>query len=288
MIVEVALYSCVHGVGAIITEDSVSVCIAQGRNVVLESKYGSPKIVNDGVTIAREVELEDPVENIGAKLVRQAAAKTNDTAGDGTTTATILSAAFINEGVKIVSAGTNPVQLIRGIEKTTNALVQELKALSTPLGTDQDLANVAAVSAGGNPEIGKLIADAMAKVGRQGVVTMEESKTAEDNLFFVEGMQFDRGYYSPYFVTDPERMVSSSTGSSSSIRSVGLQQCSTPCSVQPMPLPAVLQDGAMLCAQLVPAPLLTPAPPPVACRSPSTTTAACCWLTRRSALPATS
>jgi hypothetical protein len=136
----------------------------QGRNVVLESKYGSPKIVNDGVTIAREVELEDPVENIGAKLVRQAAAKTNDTAGDGTTTATILSAAFIAEGVKIVSAGTNPVQLIRGIEKTTAALVKELKALSTPLGNDQDLANVASVSAGNNPDIGQLIAQAMAKV----------------------------------------------------------------------------------------------------------------------------
>jgi chaperonin GroEL len=179
----------------------------KGRNVVLESKYGSPKIVNDGVTIAREVELEDPVENIGAKLVRQAAARTNDTAGDGTTTATILSAAFIAEGLKIVAAGTNPVQLTRGMDKTVAALVQELKKLSTEVANDKDLANVAAVSAGGNSEIGQLIADAMAKVGRQGVVTMEESKTAEDNLVFVEGMQFDRGYYSPYFVTDPERMV---------------------------------------------------------------------------------
>jgi len=179
----------------------------KGRNVVLETKYGSPKIVNDGVTIAREVELEDPVENIGAKLVRQAAARTNDTAGDGTTTATILSAAFIAEGLKIVSAGTNPVQLTRGMEKTVAALVKELRKLSTEVKDDKDLANVATVSAGNNPEIGKLISDAMAKVGRQGVVTMEESKTAEDNLFFVEGMQFDRGYYSPYFVTDPERMV---------------------------------------------------------------------------------
>mmetsp|Transcript_5366 Transcript_5366/g.11780 ORF Transcript_5366/g.11780 Transcript_5366/m.11780 type:complete len:579 (+) Transcript_5366:104-1840(+) len=179
----------------------------KGRNVVLESKYGSPKIVNDGVTIAKEVELEDPVENIGAKLVRQAAAKTNDTAGDGTTTATVLSAAFIAEGMKIVAAGTNPVQLTRGMEKTVNALVKELKQLSTEVNDDKDLANVASVSAGNNPDIGKLIADAMAKVGRQGVVTMEESKTAEDNLVFVEGMQFDRGYYSPYFVTDPERMV---------------------------------------------------------------------------------
>ncbi|KAF6259379.1 chaperonin 60B2 [Scenedesmus sp. NREL 46B-D3] len=179
----------------------------KGRNVVLESKYGSPKIVNDGVTIAKEVELEDPVENIGAKLVRQAAARTNDTAGDGTTTATILSAAFIAEGLKIVAAGTNPVQLTRGMDKTVAALVKELAKLSTEVASDKDLANVASVSAGGNAEIGQLIADAMAKVGRQGVVTMEESKTADDNLFFVEGMQFDRGYYSPYFVTDPERMV---------------------------------------------------------------------------------
>jgi len=179
----------------------------KGRNVVLESKYGSPKIVNDGVTIAREVELEDPVENIGAKLVRQAAARTNDTAGDGTTTATILSAAFIAEGLKIVAAGTNPVQLTRGMDKTVTALVQELKGLSKEVSSDKDLQNVAAVSAGGNEDIGQLIADAMAKVGRQGVVTMEESKTAEDSLAFVEGMQFERGYYSPYFVTDPERMV---------------------------------------------------------------------------------
>jgi len=179
----------------------------KGRNVVLESKFGSPKIVNDGVTVAKEVELEDPVENIGAKLVRQAASKTNDVAGDGTTTATILSAAFIAEGMKIVAAGVNPVQVVRGIEKTVSALVQELKNISTEVKDDKDLANVAAVSAGNNLEIGQLIADAMAKVGRQGVVTMEESRTAEDNLYFVEGMQFDRGYYSPYFVTDPERMV---------------------------------------------------------------------------------
>ncbi|EFJ47164.1 hypothetical protein VOLCADRAFT_81582 [Volvox carteri f. nagariensis] len=179
----------------------------KGRNVVLESKFGSPKIVNDGVTIAREVELEDPVENIGAKLVRQAAARTNDTAGDGTTTATVLSAAFIAEGMKVVAAGTNPVQLTRGMEKTVTALVKELRSASSQVNSDKDLANVAAVSAGNNADIGKLISDAMAKVGRQGVVTMEESKTAEDNLVVVEGMQFDRGYYSPYFVTDPERML---------------------------------------------------------------------------------
>jgi chaperonin GroEL len=183
----------------------------KGRNVVLETKYGSPKIVNDGVTVAREVELEDPVENIGAKLVRQAASKTNDTAGDGTTTATILSAAIIAEGMKIVAAGTNPVQLSRGIEKTVAGLVKHLAALSSDV-SDADLANVATVSAGGNEVVGQLISDAMARVGRAGVVTMEESRTAEDRLYVVEGMQFERGYISPYFVTDPERMVAEYEG----------------------------------------------------------------------------
>ena len=178
----------------------------KGRNVVLESKYGSPKIVNDGVTVAREVELEDPVENIGAMLVRQAASKTNDLAGDGTTTATILSAAMIAEGMKIVMSGVNPVQLIRGMEKTVEYLVKELKEISTEV-SDAALADVATVSAGGNGRVGELIQSAMERVGRQGVVTMEESKTAEDSLTVVEGMQFDRGYISPYFVTDPERMV---------------------------------------------------------------------------------
>lgn len=178
----------------------------KGRNVVLESKFGSPRIVNDGVTVAKEVDLEDPVENIGAKLVRQAAQKTNDIAGDGTTTATILSAAIIAEGMKIVAAGTNPVQLTRGIEKTVAALVKDLAKMSTDV-TDDDLINVATVSAGGNEVIGSLISQALARVGRQGVVTQEESRTAEDHLYVVEGMQFDRGYISPYFVTDPERMV---------------------------------------------------------------------------------
>ena len=178
----------------------------KGRNVVLESKYGSPKIVNDGVTVAKEVELEDPVENIGAKLVRQAASKTNDLAGDGTTTATILSAAMIAEGMKIVMSGVNPVQLIRGMEKTVEFLVGELQKMSTDV-SDEALKDVATVSAGGNERVGQLIHDAMARVGRQGVVTMEESRTAEDSLHVVEGMQFDRGYISPYFVTDPERMV---------------------------------------------------------------------------------
>ena len=178
----------------------------KGRNVVLESKYGSPKIVNDGVTVAKEVDLEDPVENVGARLVRQAAQKTNDLAGDGTTTATVLSAAMITEGMKIVMAGTNPVQLTRGMEATSAKLVDVLKKLSKEV-ADEELANVAAVSAGGNMEVGMMISDAMAKVGRKGVITLEEAKSVDNNLIVVEGMQFDRGYISPYFVTDSERMT---------------------------------------------------------------------------------
>ncbi|CAL9243825.1 unnamed protein product [Arabidopsis halleri] len=177
----------------------------KGRNVVLESKYGSPRIVNDGVTVAREVELEDPVENIGAKLVRQAASKTNDLAGDGTTTSVVLAQGLIAEGVKVVAAGANPVLITRGIEKTTKALVAELKKMSKEV-EDSELADVAAVSAGNNYEVGNMIAEAMAKVGRKGVVTLEEGKSAENSLYVVEGMQFDRGYISPYFVTDSEKM----------------------------------------------------------------------------------
>lgn len=177
----------------------------KGRNVVLESKYGAPKIVNDGVTVAREVELEDPVENIGAKLVRQAAAKTNDLAGDGTTTSVVLAQGLIAEGVKVVAAGANPVLITRGIEKTTKALVAELKAISKEV-EDSELADVAAVSAGNNYEVGNMIAEALSKVGRKGVVTLEEGRSAENNLYVVEGMQFDRGYISPYFVTDSEKM----------------------------------------------------------------------------------
>ncbi|KAL3850367.1 hypothetical protein ACJIZ3_012249 [Penstemon smallii] len=178
----------------------------KGRNVVLESKYGAPKIVNDGVTVAREVELEDPVENIGAKLVRQAAAKTNDLAGDGTTTSVVLAQGLIAEGVKVVAAGANPVLITRGIEKTTKALVAELKSISKEV-EDSELADVAAVSAGNNYEVGQMIAEALSKVGRKGVVTLEEGKSAENSLYVVEGMQFDRGYISPYFVTDSEKMA---------------------------------------------------------------------------------
>ncbi|PQM33093.1 ruBisCO large subunit-binding protein subunit beta chloroplastic [Prunus yedoensis var. nudiflora] len=171
----------------------------KGRNVVLESKYGSPKLL-------MMVELEDPVENIGAKLVRQAAAKTNDLAGDGTTTSVVLAQGLIAEGVKVVAAGANPVLITRGIEKTTKALVHELKSMSKEV-EDSELADVAAVSAGNNYEVGNMIAEALSKVGRKGVVTLEEGKSAENSLYVVEGMQFDRGYISPYFVTDSEKMA---------------------------------------------------------------------------------
>ena len=178
----------------------------KGRNVVLDKKFGSPTVTKDGVTVAKEVDLEDPVENVGAKLVRQASQKTNDQAGDGTTTATVLSAAMIAEGMKIVMAGTNPVQLTRGMDKTVKALVEVLKGLSKDV-ADEELAKVASISAGGNMEVGEMIAAAMAKVGRKGVISLEEARSVDNNLIVVEGMQFDRGYISPYFVTDPERMT---------------------------------------------------------------------------------
>ncbi|KAJ8770134.1 hypothetical protein K2173_011229 [Erythroxylum novogranatense] len=166
----------------------------KGRNVVLESKYGSPKIVNDGVTVAKEVELEDPVENIGAKLVRQAAAKTNDLAGDGTTTSVVLAQGLIAEGVKVVAAGANPVLITRGIEKTSKALVTELRSMSKEV-EDCELADVAAVSAGNSYEVGNMIAEALSKVGRKGVVTLEEGKSADNSLYVVEGMQFDHATF---------------------------------------------------------------------------------------------
>jgi len=191
--------------------DKLASCVGvtlgpKGRNVVLESNYGAPRIVNDGVTIAREIDLPDPVEAIGAKLVRQASQKTNDQAGDGTTTAIILSHAFITEGMKIVAAGANPVQLTRGMEKTVAGLVLELKKLSKEV-EDAELAYVASVSAGGNMEVGQMVSDAMARVGRKGVITLEESRGVDNDLYVVEGMQFDRGYMSPYFMTDNERSL---------------------------------------------------------------------------------
>lgn len=177
----------------------------KGRNVVLDKKFGSPTITNDGVTIAKEIELKDPFENMGAQLAKEVATKTNDVAGDGTTTATLLAQAMVREGLKNVAAGANPMILKKGIEKAVNIVVEEVKKISKPVDQKQSIAQVAAISAG-DEEIGKLIAEAMEKVGKDGVISVEESKTMGTNLEVVEGMQFDRGYVSPYMVTDSERM----------------------------------------------------------------------------------
>ncbi|TYJ00845.1 hypothetical protein E1A91_A13G113700v1 [Gossypium mustelinum] len=178
----------------------------KGRNVVLQNKYGPPKIVNDGETVLKQIELDDPLENVGVKLVRQAGAKTNDLAGDGCTTSIVLAHGLITEGVKVVSAGMNPVQIARGIEKTANALVSELKLISREV-EDHELAHVAAVSAGNDYAVGKMISDAIQQVGRKGVVKIEKGKGTENSLEMVEGMQFERGYLSPYFVTDRDKMI---------------------------------------------------------------------------------
>ena len=178
----------------------------KGRNVVLEKAFGSPLITNDGVTIAKEIELEDHFENMGAKLVAEVASKTNDIAGDGTTTATVLTQAIVREGLKNVTAGANPVGIRRGIELATKAAVEELHRISRPVESKEAIAQVAAISSG-SAEVGELIAEAMEKVGNDGVITIEESKGIETELDVVEGMQFDRGYLSPYFVTDSEKMV---------------------------------------------------------------------------------
>jgi chaperonin GroEL len=177
----------------------------KGRNVVLEKKYGSPTITNDGVTIAKEIELTDPFENMGAQLAKEVATKTNDIAGDGTTTATLLAQAMVREGLKNVAAGANPMILKKGIEKAVQAVVEEIKKISKPVGKKEEITHVAAISAA-DEEIGNLIAEAMEKVGKDGVITVEESKTMGTNLEVVEGMQFDRGYVSSYMVTDTERM----------------------------------------------------------------------------------
>ncbi len=186
--------------------DAVKVTLGpKGRNVVLEKKFGAPTITNDGVTIARDIELEDPFENMGAQLVKEVAIKTNDVAGDGTTTATVLAQAMIKEGMRNVAAGANPMVLKKGIKKAVDVLVEELKGISQKVETKEAKAQVASISAG-DEEVGKLIADAMEKVGDDGVITIEESKTMDTCVETVEGMQFDRGYISPYMATDAEKM----------------------------------------------------------------------------------
>jgi len=177
----------------------------RGRNVVLEKKWGSPTITKDGVTVAKEIELEDPYENMGAQLVKEVASKTNDAAGDGTTTATVLAHAIVKEGLKNVAAGANPMIVKHGIDKAVEALVEELKKISVPLEGKEHIAHVAGI-AGNDPEIGEIIAEAMDKVGKDGVITIEESKGVETTVEVVEGMQFDRGYISPYMVTDADKM----------------------------------------------------------------------------------
>ena len=196
--------------GMDILAEAVAVTLGpKGRNVVLEKKFGSPQIVNDGVTIAKEIELEDNVENTGVALIRQAASKTNDAAGDGTTTATVLAHAIVKEGLRNVAAGANAIALKRGVDKATAYLVDRIAEQAQPVGDSDAIAQVGTISAGNDAEVGKMIADAMDKVGREGVISLEEGKSMTTELEITEGMRFDKGYISPYFVTDAERMEAS-------------------------------------------------------------------------------
>ncbi len=194
--------------GVNILADAVKVTLGpKGRNVVIDKSFGAPRITKDGVTVAKEIELEDKFENMGAQMVREVASKTNDIAGDGTTTATVLAQAIVQEGAKAVAAGMNPMDLKRGIDKAVADVVEYLTKATKKINTSEEVAQVGTISANGEAEIGKMIAEAMQKVGNEGVITVEEAKTAETELEVVEGMQFDRGYLSPYFVTNPEKMV---------------------------------------------------------------------------------
>lgn len=204
---EDARKSLLKGIDAV--ADAVKVTLGpKGRNVILEKKYGAPQIVNDGVTIAKEIELKDGLENAGAQLLKEVSSKTNDVAGDGTTTASVLAQAIVKEGLKNLTAGANPMCMKRGIDKAVEISVEKIKSMSKPVNTKEETAQVATISAGNSTEIGELISEAMEKVGHDGVITVEESKSFGTNLKVVEGMQFDKGYISPYFVTDAERMES--------------------------------------------------------------------------------
>src|ERR1700741_4672191 len=193
--------------GVNLLADAVKVPLGpKGRNVVIEKKFGSPTITKDGVTVAKEIELKDALENMGAQLVREVASKTSDVAGDGTTTATVLAESIFREGLKNVTAGANPISLQRGILKAVDVIVEELKKISKKVSDRKEIAQVATVSANWDTTIGEIIADAMDKVGKDGTITVEEAKGIETTLEVVEGMQFDRGYLSPYFVTSAENM----------------------------------------------------------------------------------
>ncbi|MEQ9153684.1 MAG: chaperonin GroEL [Roseitalea porphyridii] len=194
--------------GVDILADAVKVTLGpKGRNVIIDKSFGAPRITKDGVTVAKEIELEDKFENMGAQMVREVASKTNDIAGDGTTTATVLAQSIVQEGHKAVAAGMNPMDLKRGIDLAVNQVVETLLSSATKINTSDEVAQVGTISANGEKEIGTMISEAMQKVGNEGVITVEEAKTAETELEVVEGMQFDRGYLSPYFVTNPEKMV---------------------------------------------------------------------------------
>ena len=202
---EAARNSILRGVSML--TDAVKATLGpRGRNAILDKKFGAPTITKDGVTVAKEIELKDPWENMGAQLVREVASKTSDVAGDGTTTATVLAHAIYREGIKNVAAGANPMDLKRGIDKAVEIIIEELKKLSKPVQEKKEIAQVGTISANNDASIGELIAEAMDKVGKDGVITVEEAKSMQTTLDIVEGMQFDRGYISPYFITDPERM----------------------------------------------------------------------------------
>ena len=202
---EDARKALLNGIDAV--ADAVKVTLGpKGRNVIIQKKFGAPQIINDGVTIAKEIELQDGLENAGAQLLKEVSSKTNDVAGDGTTTASVLAQAIVREGLRNLTAGANPMSMKRGIDKAVEVAVSKIRDLSKSVSTKEEIAQVAGISAGNNSEIGELIAEAMEKVGHDGVITVEESKSFGTNLKVVEGMQFDKGYISPYFVTDPERM----------------------------------------------------------------------------------
>src|SRR5918911_183848 len=193
--------------GVDILANAVKVTLGpKGRNVVLEKSFGAPRVTKDGVTVAKEIELADKFENMGAQMVREVASKTSDLAGDGTTTATLLAQAIVKEGAKAVAAGMNPMDLKRGIDLAVDTIVKDLKAHAKKITSNEEIAQIATISANGDTEIGRFLADAMRKVGNEGVITVEEAKSLDTELEVVEGMQFDRGYVSPYFVTNAEKM----------------------------------------------------------------------------------